>query len=176
MKKELALHFLATAVLVVVISLLRRYLSLSYWPFWVGGILGTVLPDIDHVIYVYYLRPYELTSQRVINDIQKGNVGAGVDLLSSTRSERTNLIFHTIIFQVFFVVLSFFVVSSSLSLLGKGLVLAFLLHLFVDQILDFRYNGNLSNWLKNFPLELDRTQINVYLLANFVVILIFSFM
>src|SRR5690348_12940926 len=109
MKKELALHIATTAIFFAPIFLLRYFsfshpsISLAYLAFWLGGLVGSILPDIDHIIYVYYLRPYEVTSQRVMYQTQKGNLMASWNLLSSTRSERTNLILHTILFQIIFV-------------------------------------------------------------------------
>lgn len=176
MKKELALHFLVVIIFFVLVSFLRKYLDLSYWPFWAGAIIGTILPDADHFIYVYFLRPYELTSQRVMYEAQKGNLLQSWGILSSTRSERTNLILHTVIFQVLFIILGFLVISSSKSLLGRGLVLAFLLHLLTDEVLDLRQTGNLNTWFKNFPITLDRLQLNIYLISNFVIILVFGFL
>ncbi len=176
MKKELGLHFLTSLILFVLISFFRNYLNISFWPFWAGAIIGTFLPDIDHIIYVYYLRPYEVTSQRVMYMAQKGNLRQSWNLLSTTRSERSNLILHTVVFQVLFVILSFLVVTSNSSLLGEGLAVAFLLHLFVDEILDLRANMNLLNWFKNIPIEFDKVQLNTYLVVNFVVILIFGFL
>ena len=182
MKKELAQHFFTTIILFIPIFLLR-YLNihllsanLSFIPFLIGGLIGTVLPDIDHIIYVYYLRPYEVTSQRVMYDVKKGNLSESWNLLSSTRSERTNLILHTVTFQLLFVLLSFLVISSSGSMLGRGLVLAFLLHLFIDEMIDLKANGNLSNWFRQIPIQLDRMQLNIYLIANLFVILIFGFL
>jgi hypothetical protein len=175
MRKELALHFLTTLILIIPIFLLR-YFNLSNWPFLLGALIGTILPDIDHVVYVYYLRPYEVTSQRVMYDVKKGKLMESWNLLSNTRSERNNLILHTILFQILFLVLSFLVVTSSPSLLGKGLVLAFLLHLLVDEYLDLKQTGNLTNWFKNIPIQLDRLQLNIYLIANFIIILIFGFL
>lgn len=174
MKKELALHFLTSIILFVSLSLLRNYLNLSFWPLWVGALIGTILPDIDHIIYVYYLRPHELTSQRIMYAAGKGQLLASWHLLASTRSERTNLILHTVTFQILFVVLSFLVVTSSGSLLGRGIVVAFLLHLLVDEILDLRQNGNLTNWFNQIPIQLDRTQLNFYLIANLAAVLIFG--
>jgi hypothetical protein len=174
MKKELALHFLTSIILFVLISFLRNYLNISYWPLWVGAIVGTILPDIDHIIYVYYLRPHELTSQRIMYAAGKGQLLASWHLLASTRSERTNLILHTVTFQILFVVLSFLVVTSSPSLLGRGLVLAFLLHLLVDEVLDLKQNGNLLNWFRQIPIQLDSIQLNIYLIANLAAILIFG--
>ncbi len=173
MKKELALHILTTLILLIPIFLIR-FLNLSNWPFFVGGLIGAILPDIDHIIYVYYLRPYEVTSQRVMYEAKKGDLWRTWDLLSSTRSERANLILHTVFFQIVFLLLSFLVVSSSSSLLGKGLVLAFLLHLLVDEIMDLRSTGSLANWFKNIPIQLDATQLNIYLIANFAAICILT--
>ncbi len=175
MRKELALHLLTTLILIIPIFIFR-YLSLNNWPLFAGALIGTVLPDIDHIIYVYYLRPYEVTSQRVISDVQRGNLKESWNLLSSTRNERVNLILHTVMFQVLFLILSFLVVSSSGSLFGRGLVLAFLLHLFVDEIVDLHANGNLLNWFKNIPFQLDQLQLNIYLISNFAIILIFGFL
>ncbi len=174
MKKELALHFLTSIILFVVISLLRNYLNIIFWPLWVGALVGTVLPDIDHLIYVYYLRPHELTSQRIMYAAGKGQLQESWHLLATTRSERTNLILHTVTFQILFVVLSFLVVTSSSSLLGRGLVIAFLLHLLVDEVIDLKQNGNLSNWFRQIPLQLDSLQLNVYLITNLAIILVFG--
>lgn len=182
MKKELALHLLTTLILFVPIFIFR-YLNihllsanLVFLAFLVGGIVGAILPDIDHIIYVYYLRPYEVTSQRVMYEAQKGNLMQSWDLLSRTRSERTNLILHTVMFQVIFLFLSFLVMTSSGSLFGRGLVLAFLLHLLVDEILDLKETGNMTHWFKNIPIQLDQMQLNIYLIANAAAIFIFSFL
>ena len=182
MKKELAQHFLSTLILFISIFLFR-YLNihllsanLSFLPFLAGGIIGTILPDVDHIIYVYYLRPYEVTSQRVMYDVKKGNLRESWNLLAATRSERTNLILHTVTFQLLFLLLSFLVITSSASLLGRGLVIAFLLHLFVDEVVDLRASGNLTNWFKNIPIQLDQTQLSIYLIVNFSAILLFAFL
>jgi hypothetical protein len=182
MKRELALHFLASIILFVPIIVLR-YLNihvlannLSWLPLVIGVIIGTILPDVDHIIYVYYLRPYEVTSQRVMSEIRRGQLMQSWDLLSATRSERTNLIFHTAWFQVLLIALAFLAVSSSSSLMGRGLVIAFLLHLVVDEVMDLRQMGNLANWFKNIPLELDSVQLKVFIALNFAVVLIFGFL
>lgn len=175
MKKELALHFFTTIILFVPIFLLK-FLDIAFLPYLIGGLIGAVLPDIDHVIYVFYLRPNELTSQRVAYEVKKGDLMTSWNVLSETRNERTNLIFHTVLFQILFILLSFLVVTSGSSLVGKGLVISFLLHLLVDQFLDLKQTGGISNWFKNIPVVLDNVQIDVYLLANLIVILVFAFL
>lgn len=78
-----------------------------------------------------------------------------IELLYETRSERRGLIFHTIFFQAVFLILTFWIMSSSASLFGKGLVLSFALHLSVDQLVDIVEMKSLGNWTKFLPLDLD---------------------
>jgi len=165
MRKELTIHLSAFLVSFLVMAVLRQYLQFSYLPFFVGALVGTFLPDIDHFIYIYYLRPHELTSQRAKSMIQKRDFVGSWNLLSSTRYERTNLVFHNAWFQVLFLILTFWVLSSSLNLFGRGLVLAFSLHLLVDQFIDLRDTKSLSNWFAQLSITLSRTQVTIYLLV-----------
>lgn len=174
MKRELALHFISTLILLVLIVLFKRWFSLAYWPLIAGGILGTFLPDIDHLIYVYFTGPQELTSQRVVSLVGKSEVIRTISLLYETRSERKGLIFHSFYFQILFWVLTFLVVSSSGSVFGRGLVTAFALHLIVDEYLDLKQTGSLANWFSQTGIVLPQERETLYLAANAVVLLILS--
>ena len=105
MKKELFIHFSFLISFLILISLLKGWVNLSYWPLWLGGVVGTLLPDLDHLIYVFFLQPQELTSQRVNYMVSKKNIFRTLELLAETRYERKNLIFHTLLFQIIFLVL-----------------------------------------------------------------------
>jgi hypothetical protein len=173
MKKEIFVHFAFLISLLILISIARGYLSISYWSLWLGGIIGTILPDLDHFLYVYFLRPQELTSQRVGLMMGKRDIWGSLEMLAETRSERTKLIFHTATFQIIFLILTFFVLSSSGSIFGRGLVLAFSLHLLVDQAVDIT-SGGTGNWFKNFPISLAGKE-KAYLIVNIFLLLLFSF-
>lgn len=174
MKKELALHFVSTLVLLVLIVLFKRWFNFSYWPLLAGGLLGTFLPDIDHLIYVYFLAPQELTSQRVNSLVEKRDIGRSVALLYETRTERKNLIFHSFYFQIIFLILTFFVISSSGSIFGRGLVGAFFLHLIVDQVVDLRDTGSLDNWFSQAGFSLTSERSNQYIIASIVILLVLT--
>lgn len=175
MRKQLLIYYVTFLIFFLLISLARRWFEVDFISFWLGGALGAILPDIDHFIYVYYLRPHELTSQRAVRMVSQGKILDTFELLASTRSERTSLIFHTAMFQIIFYVFTFFVLSSSGSLFGRGLVLSFLLHLLVDQYLDFKYLGSISNWMKNLNLNLDRDKTVFYWAAAGLVLVAYGF-
>lgn len=174
MKKEVFIHLISFLILFALISLFKNYLNISYWPFWVGGLVGTILPDIDHLIYVYFLRPTDLTSQRVVYGLANKNFLSTWQLLAATRTERTQLVLHTAVFQIVFLILSFLVITSSGNLFGRGLVVAFLLHLSIDQITDLRSTGNLATWFRQIPIALDQKQLTYYTIAMFAAVLIFG--
>jgi hypothetical protein len=172
MRRELFIHFSFWFFFFVLISLFRHFLNLGDWPFWFGGIVGTFLPDIDHLIYVLFLNPQELTSQRIGFLWNRKEYKRMVELLYETRSERRGLVFHTIFFQVIFLVLTFWIMTSSSSLFGKGLVLSFALHLSIDQLVDLTEMKVLSNWTKDLPINLDLKNSKIYWLAG--ILLVFA--
>ncbi len=166
-KKEIFVHVLSTVILFAVIVLLRGYfLPQLLIPFVVGGLVAMFLPDVDHFIYALYLRPNELTSQRVAQKLSGRNFKDVVSLLYSTRDERRELIFHTIFFQLLFVVFAFLIVTSSGSFLGRGIVISFLLHLFVDQLVDLAGYGTFSRWEKTNFILVPSSQQKLYVYAQ----------
>lgn len=175
MKKEIFIHFPFLISFLILVTVVKGWLSISYWPFWVGGVLGMVFPYLDHILYVFLLRPYELTSQRVINLVQRKEIGNALKLLIDTKEERRDLIIHTLFFQIIFAVLTFFVVTSSSSLLGRGLVLGFFLHLIIDQFKDLQTVGNLNRWFKGFNFTLDKKTGWYFILGGIVLLIVFSF-
>ncbi len=175
MRREISIHLSFLISFFIFISLFRGWLDVSFWPLWLGGLIGTVLPDLDHLIYVYFLRPHELTSQRVERMVRQARLSDFLRLLAETRGERTKLIFHTLFFQLIFLGLTFLVITSSASLLGRGLVLAFSLHLLIDQIVNLVEMGSLGNWFGQIPFSFSEEGTRGYLFLVSLVILFFGF-
>lgn len=190
MKKEILTHIVFFVSFFLLISLFRRWFGIEYIVFWLGGIVGTFLPDTDHLIYVYFLRPQELTSQRTARMAGNKNYWGMIKLLFDTREERRKLIFHSAFFQVIFVILSFLVITSSGSLFGRGLVLAFFLHLLVDQFVDLtatqdspdiQSQENIMNpnplkvWFKGLGISPNKERVLFYWLALVLLFIIFGF-
>lgn len=148
MKRQTAIYFLFIFAFFVFISIFRGWFTLYHWPLWIGGLVGMILPAIDHVIYVYLLRPYELTSQRVVSLVKQRSFKGAALLLYDTRNERTKMIFHTAYFQIIFLVLTFLVATSSGSWFGRGIVLAASVHILIDQLDDLTKRGSLDNWFR----------------------------
>ena len=174
LKREIFTHLISFILFFFLIFLIKGYLRISFFTFWIGGIIGTILPDLDHLLYVYFARPYELTSQRVNYEVSKKDFGRAWSLLTETRYERVNLVFHSFLFQVIFFILTFFVMSSSQNFFGRGLVLAFYLHLLIDQMIDLMKINNLNNWFSKVNLVLDKSQATLYWVLGIISLLFVS--
>lgn len=176
MRSKYVTYLLFMLGLFLLITVFRRWIGIEYLLFWFGGLIGVFLPDIDQLIYVYALRPHELSSQRAAKIIAKGNVKHAVGFLRVTSQERGKLVFHTILFQLLFATFAFLVVSSSGSLLGTGLVLGFLLHLLIDQIIDLMDDDDLDVWFVHVKAKLSKQQATLYWFGHLALLLILSFL
>jgi len=176
MKKDLITHFIYMLAFIILVALYRQWIALEYLPLLFGGIIGTLLPDVDHLIYVYLLRPNESVSKQVSSMVEKRDVIKSWDVLANTRTERKYLIIHSAHFQLIFLAFAFFVITSSGSMLGRGLVLAFSLHILIDQIIDYMETKKLDHWFTKIPIALSDKQKKWYLIGNIVALLILGFL
>lgn len=104
LKKELASHYLVSLIWLVIITLLRWDWRLNLIWLWGGGLLGSFWLDWADIFY-----------QKAIG------------------SQEEKSPFHNALFQVVFFVFCFWVLTSTGSLFGKGLVMAMALHLLKDE-------------------------------------------
>ncbi len=163
------------------VSVIRSFYSSGNWftsdfvLFWAGGFLGLVLADIDHIIYVYYLKPQDVTSKEVGSMMVKKKYRASMELLAKTRRERTGHIFHTAVFQLILLGFAVFVITSSGSLFGRGMVLGMVLGLLVDQASDLVETGTINAWFKDFPAVLDAKKQRWFVAGDLIALLFLSF-
>ncbi len=179
LKKEILLHVLIVAVFFTPFVIIHQIYSvpITFLVFILGIVLGTFLPDIDHLIYSLFLKPKEITSQRLYSKLQMKNFASAINLLFSTRDERKTLVFHTVFFQCLFLVFAFLVVSSTSSLFGRALTVSFLLSLCVDQLVDIKYKADISRWIRGIsPTALTSQQINMYVLVQIFLVIVIGYL
>lgn len=129
LKKRLSVRLLATLVWLVLVTLLRWQWRWELIGFWIGGVIGTYLLDLDHFFYCFLIHPEQPTSQKLKALWQQRQYKEISALLVQTRAERLRLPFHNAAFQTGFYVFCFWVLISTPGLLGSGLVMAMALDL-----------------------------------------------
>lgn len=172
MKQEIRRHLALVFVFLILVSLVHWQLKLSLLFFWLGTILGYCLLFLDQVVYCCFQAPHEFNSQRVRRLFSQKQYREGLILLLQTRGERERVIFHSVFFQVVLLVVCFFVLTSSSSLLGKGLVLGLLFHSLFDQLESFRKEGQINNWFWQFSLAPEKN-LQVFYFVFMVLVFIF---
>jgi hypothetical protein len=176
LKKEISIHVGVTILFFAPFMLMHTLWGYFLLLFLLGVLVGIFLPDIDHLIYTLFLKPNEITSQRVRAKIASKSFASAIELLYSTRDERRSLIFHNFYFQCLFVVFAFLVVTSSASFFGRGLVLSFLLSLVIDQVVDLYTTSSLSRWLRGLPMSLTSQQLKLYVLVQGLLVFVFGYL
>ena len=129
-----------------IISILRLRLDWGLPLFWIGGLIGSLLLDLDHLLYALWIYPQELTSLRVKRMLEQRRFQEAIELLVDTRQERKKMSFHSVIFQAVVPVFALFVLTSTGSMLGAGLVMGLYLRTLDEQFRDFRKRGNIESW------------------------------
>lgn len=174
MRKEILSHLVPTLVFLILVALIHWQLKFSLIFFWLGGLFGSLFLDVDHLFYAYLQAPHEFTSQRAKRLFEQKQFKEGVILLFETQEERGRMIFHSSLFQIVLLIVCFFVLTSSASLFGKGLVLGMLLHSLTDQGFEFIKNGEIENWFWQFREKPETNIQGIYFAFVFLLFLIFS--
>ena len=88
-----------------------------------GAIIGWLIPWFDKIAYIYILHPDSQAAQYVKYQISQKQFKAAWRSLNARSREFDKLTTRTMLFQLTWVVLAFFAVTSSAGWFGKTLVL-----------------------------------------------------
>jgi hypothetical protein len=174
MKKEILKRLIPSLIFLAILSLLHWQAKWQLIGLWAGGLIGTFLLDLDHLIYCFFQNPHELTPQRLRRYLQQGQYQYSLVLLFETQKERKKLIFHSLLFQIVLLVAVFFVLTSSAGLLGKGLVLVLFFQSLISQFDEFLKTGKMESWFWQLRLDMPSNFQALYLLLIFLLFFGFS--
>ena len=171
-KKELKVHFLTTFIWLIIITLLKWQWQWNLIWLWFGAFIGTFLIDIDHLIYLFFTNPHELTSQRVRRLWEEKHLKELIVLTFDTSEERMKLAFHNVLFQLILFILCFFVLTSTSNLFGVGLVMSMALHLLKDEFHEWwaGREERLKEWLF-WPIKMEVSLQNQKIFLIFMLLL-----
>lgn len=166
MLKRIDPKILIVIAILIVIVIVRRSLG-DIW-LGVGWILGYFASELDQIFYATVCNPHELSCQRVQSEIAKRDWKNAWRMLQDSKSERSKLPIHNIVTGLVLGVLGVWLVTSSLSLLASGLVIALGIKLFLDFVLD--KNQIDWYWLLSKPLRLKEIWVAIIVLQLFLLV------
>lgn len=102
------------------------------WLWWVAGVaVGVLILFLDRLVYIYSY-PQEQLSQTTIYHYRQKDYRQMLSVLDGRREEQNRLTFRSALFMVIWVPLSFFALTSTSGLFGKGVVMGLMLHILYD--------------------------------------------
>jgi hypothetical protein len=153
-KRTIAIVVVVISSIALAIPILRSDFSSVWWVwlslvFWVIGFaLGWFAFYLDRIVDIYFGNPNTELAVYAKRYFKASEYRKGIRLLMHNRNLQMRLTFRSAVFQVVWVFLALFTVTSTQVLFGKGFVLALGLHLLLDEwqsyVLDKLY---LKKWL-----------------------------
>lgn len=172
LKKELLKRLLLVFVWLLLITLLRWNWRWELIGFWLGGLIGLFFLDLDHLWYVFWLKPHELTSQRVRQHFNQNRYWDGLTLLFDTKEERKRLSFFNVPFQLTLYLICFFVLTSTANLFGAGLIMVMALIFLKEEFeLLLEGKGELLQVKLFWPLNFQASSQNLKFYVIFMLLL-----
>lgn len=107
-----------------------------------GGIVGWLMPWFDKIAYVYILHPEAQVSQYVQHQVKQKQLKQAFETLKQRGGEFDKLTTRSALFQVAWVILAFFALSSVGSLFGKALVMSLGLRILVEEWREYLTDKN----------------------------------
>ena len=122
-----------------------------WWPviYWlIGGGVGYWLLTLDRLVDIYLVNPQTQLAHYIRYYIRKGKWRWALKTLKQRRHEQLQLTFRSVLFQVVWVGVALFTLTSTSSLLGKGVVMGLGFHLLLDEWEDYLSEPDfLRRWL-----------------------------
>ena len=98
-----------------------------------GAVIGWLIPWLDKIAYIYILHPEAQVSQYVKYQIDQKQWRAAFNSLNRRAKDFDQLTTRGILFQLAWVVLAFFAVTSAAGWFGKTLVLALGIRILLEE-------------------------------------------
>lgn len=175
MRKKISDHLNISLIYLAVISILRFKLDLNLIPFWIGGLLGAVILYSDYFFQVFLVQPELDVSKEAKRLYKEGKYKDMYSCVVSGIPEIKSLTFHTVLFQIIFNAFGLFVVTSTSSYLGQGLILSALLYLLTEQYRELKKNGQLgADWFSRINVKPSPQSQKYYLTVMVVLFIILT--
>ena len=108
------------------------WMAMLSWLWWIGGVVaGVLVLFADRIVYTYSY-PGAQISQQFAWYIKEKKYLSALELLDIRRLEQERLSFRSALFMAIWVPLSFFALTSTTGLFGKGVVMGLMLHILAD--------------------------------------------
>lgn len=111
-----------------------------------GIVIGSLLLDIDHWLFIFVVAPNELVSREIRGRLSSGSYATALDYMVAHRRDFRRLPMHSVAFQLCLAVAALYTAVQFPNTLTAGLLTGLFLHSVVDQAGDLNRTGHLHHW------------------------------
>lgn len=160
---------------IVLIWLVKQFPFVFFIYLIVGFVIGSLVLELDHFIYWYFLDPKNQESIIAKNLIKQKKYKKIIKLIGDTAQFHTSLIFHHFIFQTILLIITFFVFTSTSSVLAKSIVFFTNTNLVIKQIYQLSSDkAHLQKWLfARLEKQISLQKIHYYVYLVTIIDLVF---
>lgn len=130
-------HLLAAVFYASLVTFLGRHFRPEFIFFWLGIIIGVILFYFDPLVSAYFGSPNPV-SQEIKQLISQKKFSPALAKVFALHQIQEQPILHSAFLQSALMLLAFYVLTSSGSLLGSGLVMGMIVHLIQDEVAMWR--------------------------------------
>ncbi|MFZ2663762.1 MAG: metal-dependent hydrolase [Patescibacteria group bacterium] len=114
------------------------------------SIIGSILPDIDHLLYIFWYKKKEDYAKDARAFLKKYHIKAYINFVKENHKKLTDVYSHNLFTVLLFTAFCHLYFSEE-KVLGVTLCLSIIFHLLFDVVEDFLLLGKLnSNWILRF--------------------------
>ncbi|NMB57316.1 hypothetical protein GYA19_05285 [Candidatus Beckwithbacteria bacterium] len=183
-KTIFSLPFILISLLYIVPLFTQNYYKV--WQLWLpvlswflGALVGFLVLEFDRIVDVYIGNPDTELSRYVKNYFKNRQLKKGWLVITKNKVLQQKLTFHSLLFQIIWILLALFTLTSTSSPFGKSFIMGLGLHLILEQWQDWVLNKNFFTKLYFWQInrELTFKEIKIYLwIITIIVAFLFIFM
>lgn len=158
----------------VISSLFIWYIGINLIYWWIGGLIGFFILDIDHLLDIYFIHPDTEYGKKIIKSVKNTDWKGAWSEMLSTVDQRPQLVMHSLIFEIIVAILGLYVVTSDHTFLGQALILSLMLRIVSEQVREYMHLNNIDTWLWQIKEPIPQNLQAVFLAVGIIVWIIFN--
>lgn len=143
--------------------------------FWLGAFLGFIVYQLYNLFYSSYFSSGQPAFADLKKIIQAKKIAQLENLAIESSLEKKNLPTNSVFFQLGLIIMAFFALSSTDSLIGKGLVMGLFLYTLISQGILLFKGDDINHWFSSLNIQPPRKIQSFYFLILVVIFLLLSF-
>lgn len=135
----------------------------------IGCFLGTLMLDLEYIMYAYILEPTTEFAKSITGYIKYKDFGGLINFINTHKDEITDKSLNSALFQVVLVPIAIFSVYASQSLFIKALILSMFANS-IYKLIESYFEGKTSEWFWAMKVKPSQSGVAGFIILLFLVL------